>query len=80
MATLKEEEFYHFNLSGTRDNLNVVVNEELEIHVTKSIDGGYSVSFYKAIDQDNVSDYYDYDSDFIQGTYIAPEKLKRGEE
>lgn len=80
MATLKEEDFYHFDISDTEDNLNVVVNGELEIHVSKSVDDGYNVSFYKAIDQDKVSDDYDYDSDFIQGLWVSPKSLKREEE
>lgn len=80
MATLKEQDFYHFDINGAKDNLNVVVNEELEIHVTKSIDGGYNVSFCKAVDQDKVGDYYDYDSDFIQGLWVSPKSLKREEE
>ena len=80
MATLKEQDFYHFNISGADDNLNIVVNGDLEIHVSESVDGGYNLSFYKAVDQDKVSDNHDYDSDFIHGFWISPKSLKQEEE
>ena len=64
MATLKEQDFYHFNISGADDNLNIVVNGDLEIHVSESVDGGYNLSFSKA----------------IHGFWISPKSLKQEEE
>lgn len=72
---VKQDDLIKVDNLAKENNVDIVVNGELEIHLIHSPDG-YIVDFYKALLPENETEEHDYDADFLDSITIGEDQLE----
>jgi hypothetical protein len=72
---VKQDDLIKVDELAIENNVNIVVNGELEIHLIHSPDG-YIVDFYKALAPEVESEEHDYDADFLDSITLWKDQLE----
>jgi hypothetical protein len=72
---VKQDDLIKVDELAIENNVDIVVNGELEIHLIHSPDG-YIVDFYKALAPEDETEEHDYDADFIDSICVGNDQLE----
>ena len=72
---VKQDDLIKVDELARENNVDIVVNGELEIHLIHSPDG-YIVDFYKALAPEDEDEDHDYDADFIDSICVGNDQLE----
>lgn len=78
MATkieIKQDDLIKVDELAIENNVDIVVNGELEIHLIHSPDG-YIVDLYKSLPPEEDTEDHDYDADFLDSVIISNDQLE----
>jgi len=72
---VKQDDLIKVDELAIENNVDIVVNGKLEIHLIHSPDG-YIVDLYKALPPEEDTEDHDYDADFLDSVTIGNDQLE----
>jgi hypothetical protein len=71
---VKQDDLIKVEDLAIENNVDVIVNGELELHIIHSPDG-YIIDLYKALAPEDETEEHDYDADFIDSIQVTNDQL-----
>ena len=72
---VKQDDLIKVEDLAIENNVDVIVNGELELHIIHSPDG-YIIDLYKALAPEDETEEHDYDADFIDSIQVTNDQLE----